>query len=247
MNIQPWLGLVYTIYWKKWWWLGDGCWHCFTHISGIWCNMMQRALGELFEFSDLKPPATPSRTIFHQDTSSKFSVFRAVLMMTMEARVVNGTCTAGGCPKTSQTSTKLAMENLTGAPTTIMFHLFLWAMPHHAPSCPIVLRQISWRNPQTVDICGSFCGRNPQVLGGFNGVNGLVSPSHLGRFGLFHHGIHTLKVAHPRWACRSVVDMSSSIYNMSGWVWRCLIIFGIRHVFFVHHHSSTSLMSRLMS
>ena len=28
---HPWLGMVVTYHLRKWWWLGDGLWHCFTH------------------------------------------------------------------------------------------------------------------------------------------------------------------------------------------------------------------------
>ena len=31
---------------RKWWWLGDGLWHCFTHISGLanstWVNIKNK-------------------------------------------------------------------------------------------------------------------------------------------------------------------------------------------------------------
>ena len=65
----------------------------------LWCNIHQYTLYK-YTWRITNSPISRHHLLqlaawqFHQDTSSKFSIFRAVLMMTMEARVVNGTCTA---------------------------------------------------------------------------------------------------------------------------------------------------------
>ena len=55
--------MVYTIY--LWWWLGDGLWHCFTHIISI-----ARHHFDQHESSESCKPLRPKNTIVPASTST---------------------------------------------------------------------------------------------------------------------------------------------------------------------------------